>query len=362
MMSIPVLQPSDHVCVMWEGKKYLFFGGYDYHRLSGNPDILRATQDALFRYGLNCGGSRITTGNHPLHIRLEARISGFLGTNSTALLPAGYMANLALFELLGTKDVICYYHPQSHPSLKAAVKISGLPAFEIPDSREQFDALIRKGAKKPLIVTDGVYDHLPPLPEYHALAEKHEGVLLIDEAHALGILGKHGRGAFEHFDLDTGRLLLTGSLSKACGTSGGFVAGPSQCIEKLRSTCTYATTSAPSLPMTAAGIASFDFLSGHSRLIRDFQKRCLKIKQRVRDMGYNIPVIPTPVISICFQHKKDAAVLRDELVKAGIYPPLISYPGKSDYFRFALSSAHADKDIERLLDVLEKCHSIREQY
>lgn len=360
-MSTPVLQPADHVRVIWEGKKYLFFGGYDYHRLSVNSHILKVTQDALFRYGLNCGGSRITTGNHPLHIRLEARISGFLGTESTALLPAGYMANLALFEVLATRDVICYYHPQSHPSLKAAVKTSSLPAYEIPDSHEEFDVLIRKGAKKPLIVTDGVYDHLPPLPEYHALAKKHEGVLLIDEAHALGILGEHGRGAFEHFDLDTGRLLLTGSLSKACGASGGFVAGPSQCIEKLRNTCTYATTSAPPLPLTAAGIASFDFFSKHSPLIRNFQKRCLKIKQHVRDMGYNIPVIPTPVISICFENKKNASALRHELLKAGIYPPLIRYPGKPDYFRFALSSAHGDKDVERLLDVLKKCHRTQEQ-
>ncbi|MDZ7820763.1 MAG: aminotransferase class I/II-fold pyridoxal phosphate-dependent enzyme [Candidatus Marinimicrobia bacterium] len=202
------------------------------------------------------------------------------------------------------------------------------------------------------MVTDGTYDKLPPLPAYYGLAEKYDGVLLLDEAHTLGILGKHGRGAFEHYGLDTGRLLLTGSLSKACGASGGFVSGPGRCIGAVRETCAYATTSAPSLPLVAAGIASIRFFRDHPGRIRDLQERCVDVKQRLVAMGFDVPVIPTPVAGIYLPGTEQAGALKEALKYAGIYPPLIRYPGKPDYFRFAFSSAHSDEDIDRLLEVL----------
>lgn len=351
-MEIPVLQSIDTVYIIWNEKKYLFFGGYDYHRLSRHQRVETAAKNTIDRYGLNCGGSRVTTGNHPLHVQLELSLSEFLGMEGCVLLPTGYMANLALFEVLATKDLVCYYHPQCHPSLKAAMKMSGLPAFTIPESISGLDTLIARQAKKPLIITDGVYSDLPPLPAYHELVKKYDGALLIDEAHALGILGDHGRGASEHFHLSTDHLLLTGSLSKALGAAGGFVSGLTQCIEAVRETRTYATTSALSLPLAAAGIASLDYLRDNSILIRNFQQRCLQTKQQLINAGYNIPLIPSPVISIFISDTDRINALKHALINAEIYPSFIHYPEKPGYFRFALSSAHSEVDISCLLEVL----------
>jgi 7-keto-8-aminopelargonate synthetase-like enzyme len=351
-MCAAILQATDHVSVLWEGKEYLFFGGYDYYRLSRHPALLSAAEETLHTQGLNSGGARVTTGTHPLHVALEKRIADFLGVPAAALLPAGYMANLALFEVLGNKDVSCFYHPDCHPSLKTAVAGSGLPAREIPASGELLAEMIEAAGKRPLIVTDGVYGDLPPLREYAALAGTYDGVLCIDEAHALGILGDHGRGAFEHCGLSTERLLLTGSLSKACGASGGFVAGPASCIDAVRGTCAYATTSAVALPMAAAGIAAIDHLRQHPQMMHDLRKRSTWVKRRLAAAGCDIAPVPTPVICIHVPSGDRAARLAKELRNAGIYPPRIRYPGKPDHFRFALSSEHSDAHIERLLRVL----------
>lgn len=352
-MKVPVLQASDPLHVVWEGKSYLFFGGYDYHRLSRDPAILRAAEATLHAHGLSSGGARITTGTHPLHLALEARLSSFLGTEDSCVLPAGYLANLALFEALATEDYLCYFHPECHPSLKDAIRMSRLPKIAIPSDPNELAAEIAWNEKRPLIVSDGVYGTLPPLSEYLRLAERYDGLLVIDEAHALGILGKGGRGAAEHFKLKLERIILSGSLSKAAGAAGGFVSGPQRFIERVRESCAYGTTSALSLPLASAAIAALDYLAANGAMIDEFRKLCLKTKKALLAMGYPVPLIPTPVISICMSDAHTSEALKNALLAAGIYPSLIAYPGKKDYFRFALSSRHREADIRLLLNVLK---------
>ncbi|MDD3094956.1 MAG: pyridoxal phosphate-dependent aminotransferase family protein [bacterium] len=353
-MMVPVLLASDSLHVIWEGKTFLFFGGYDYHRLSRHPEILRAVEESIQSNGLSSGGARITTGTHPLHIALEARLSKFFGTAATAVLPAGYLANLALLDALSGENYLCYFHPDCHPSLKDAIRMSGLPKIAIPSDPEELSAEIAWNEKRPLIISDGVYGTLPPLPDYLRLAERFDGLLIIDEAHALGILGKRGRGAAEHFFLKSPRIILSGSLGKALGAAGGFVSGPKSYIDAVLKTCAYGTTSALSLPLAAAAIAALDYLDANAAMMADFRKRCVKTKKDLNAMGYNVPVIPTPVIGISMPDAAGTDALKNSLIGAGIYPSLIRYPGKNDYFRFALSSRHGEEHISRLIEALRK--------
>jgi 7-keto-8-aminopelargonate synthetase-like enzyme len=248
--------------------------------------------------------------------------------------------------------MVCFYHPECHPSLKNAIFMNNMSAYEIPADASEFEKIIRIKGKRPLIVTDGIYGDLPPLDIYSKLADIFDGLLLVDEAHSMGILGKHGRGAAEHFGINMERVLISGSLSKAVGTGGGFAAGPKEFIEQLRTTCAYATTSALSLPIVAAGTASLQLLSGHPEMIADFQQRCLKAKKILCAAGYDIPLVPSPVISIHLSGTGCVNALKKALIANQIYPSLIRYPGKSDYFRFALSSVHTKEDISSLLNVL----------
>jgi 7-keto-8-aminopelargonate synthetase-like enzyme len=353
-MPTPVLSPCEKVHIIWNGKRYLFFGGYDYHRLSRHPELADAMVRALDIHGLNCGGSRVTTGNHPLHIELENKLSEFLDTEDTALLPTGYMANIALFEVFSDKDIYCYYHPACHPSLKVALKMSGLPGMEIPADLDLWDAHIRDHGKKPCVITDSVYAELPPLKDYETIVEKYDGALVIDEAHAIGILGEHGRGLVEQLAVSKKHLLITGSLSKAVGVAGGFVSGLAGCVKAVRSTTAYATTSAMPLPTVAAATASLDYLTRNPQLFKLIQQRSLKVKEELRDGGFDIPVNEAPGINIYIEDHQDSKRLAGMLEKAGIYPSYIRYPQKPDYFRFTLSSAHTDEEIDLLINVLKK--------
>lgn len=353
-MTTPVLSPCETVHIIWNNKRYLFFGGYDYHRLSRNPIIENEVKRALDIYGLNCGGSRVTTGNHPLHIALEDKITEFLDTEATALLPTGYMANIALFEVFIGKHLHVYYHPQCHPSLKVALRMSGLPSSEIPSDLAIWDAHIREHGRKPCVVSDSVYSTLPPLQDYANIVEKYDGALVIDEAHAMGLLGEHGRGGVEHFNISKKHLLITGSLSKAVGVTGGFISGLAGCITAVRTSTAYATTSGMPLPTVAAATKAIDFLMKNSDLIKMLQERSLVVKQKLNDWGYDIPVNPAPGINIFIDGKEDSDRLVKMLENAGIYPSYIRYPEKPDYFRFTLSSAHSEEQVGMLLEVLKK--------
>jgi 7-keto-8-aminopelargonate synthetase-like enzyme len=230
--------------------------------------------------------------------------------------------------------------------------MSGLPGSEIPNDLDAWDAHICEHGRKPCVATDSVYAALPPLKDYEVIVEKHDGALVIDEAHALGLLGKHGRGGVEHFNISKKHVLITGSLSKAAGVSGGFVSGLKGCIDAIRSTTAYATTSAMPLPTVAAATKAIDFFIENPDKIKLLQERSLRVKQALADAGYDMPVNPAPGINIFIEDKEKSKHLANKLEKAGIYPSFISYPEKPDYFRFTLSSAHSEEQIEMLIGVL----------
>jgi len=142
-------------------------------------------------------------------------------------------------------------------------------------------------------------------------------------------------------------------LSKAIGVAGGFVSGLAGCVAGVRTTTAYATTSAMPLPTVAAAIASLDYLKKNNHLIKLIQEKSLRVKQELHDCGYDIPVNDAPGINIFIENKNESQCLADMLEKAGIYPSFIRYPEKPDYFRFTLSSAHSDAEINKLIKVLK---------
>lgn len=297
---------------------------------------------------MNCGGSRITTGNHPLHVKLEQEICQFLDTDSCVLLPTGFMANLALLESLKDSGYVCYCDENMHPSLKMAVSSSGLSFhyFAHQDAQDLENKL--NNDHRPVIITDGISNTVPPLKKYLTLVEKSDGLLIVDEAHCIGVLGKNGKGACEAEGCSSSRIIFTGSLSKAPGTGGGFAAGDKMLIQKIRSTITYGTTSAPPLPVTAAGIKSIHILRTCPKMVERLQKASIELKTRLKDHGYDIEISESPVISIRVDSADKTDALYAILKKNKIYPPFISYPGKTPYFRFTLSSSHTEKQLEKL--------------
>lgn len=361
---VPVLKAVDPTHVAYDGKIYLFFGGYDYHRLSWNREIMEAMNQAALSYGINSGGSRCTTGNHPLHMELEKAIALFFGFEDALLLPSGYLANLAFFQGLRKEFDIVFIDEKSHPCIRNGTRVSGLETHIYPHMNADYiENEVKKlpaGKKRFLIVTEGtgsVYSPIVPADRYMQIAVKYDGMLLVDEAHTAGILGKTGRGIREHFNLPKERYLISGTLSKAFGTYGGFIAGDKRWIDPVRyGAHAYQGSSAFPMPLCAAGKKAIEIIENSPGRVQKLQQLSLRAKTYLREKGFQLPLTPTPTIPVLYDNPVQVEKLKILLRKAGIYPTYIFYPGgpKEGYFRFALSSVHTNDDINTFIECIDK--------
>jgi 8-amino-7-oxononanoate synthase len=361
----PELRPTGRTRIVLDGREYLFFAGNDYHRLASHPEVVRAACETAAAGGLSSAGSRTTTGNHPLHVELERALARFLGTEAAAILPAGYVSNAAAVEAVSADFHRCFIDTAAHSSVAAAV--AGLPRDSVhrfascdpEDLERRIEGHLRRG-ERPLVLTDGVFPgngRIPPLGEYRRVLLGYKGAgLLVDDAHGMAVVGPTGKGSVEEEGLPPGSAISTGTLSKGFGAFGGVVAGSASLIEALRtrSMAFVGGTPVPP-PLAAAALRSIAILEADPGMISRLRERVLRAKDRLRALGIDIPPSPAPIISVALGDEERNGRLRDHLLAAGIYPPLIRYPGSppGGHFRFTLSSAHSDEEVERLLAAIE---------
>lgn len=363
-MKVPILQQIDKTYTLWNKKKFLFWGGYDYFRLSWHPEIIKALNRSNNIFGINSGGSRSTTGNHPLHVELENKLSEFFNTKSAALLPTGYLANIALLQSIHTEYNIIFIDKYIHTSIIDAVKLTNktIKKFKSLDANDLKVKMKNycKSDTRPLIITEGVgltmNGNIPPLDKYLKLAKQFNGTVISDDAHSVGILGKTGKGTWEHLNLSQKNLIQIGTLSKAFGVYGGFVVGKRELIKKIKSSNVYIGSSAFPLPLCKAAIKSLEIIRNNPQIILNLQKRSLTFKKRLNEIGFNLNISPTPVIGLSFRDENKNQLLKNILIENKIYPSFIKYFNgpKNGYFRFALSSEHSDEQIEKLYFCLKK--------
>ena len=359
----PELRFLDRTKVLHEGKPYLFFGGTDYHRLSSHPDVLRALREVADSDGLSCAGSRTTTGNHPLLAELERKVAAFLGAGEAAFCSSGYLSNTVALEAVAGDFQRFFIDGSAHSSLAApAARLSreAVVPFRHADPEDlarELKARLQPG-EKPLVLTDGVVPvdgGMPPLKAYWELVRDFGGGLLVDDAHGIAVVGPSGKGSPEEAGLPAGSYIQTGTLSKGLGVFGGLVAGPAGLAGKIveKSQAFVGGTPIPP-PIAAAAIRSIEILQGTPGLITGLRGRMLRVRERLRAMGLRVPSSPAPILSITHHDTTKNLRLRSLLFERGIYPPFIHYPGSppGGHFRFAVSSAHAEEELDRLLETI----------
>ncbi len=352
----------DRTRVLCEGRVYLFFAGTDYHRLASHPEVLRAFQEAAGTEGLSCAGSRVTTGNHPLCVRLEARAAAFLGAGEAALCGSGYLSNTVALESVQAEFQRFFLQAGAHPSLAAPAE--GLPADRVHRflGPEELERALRDHlhpGERPLVLTDGVVPgtgELPPLGVYWEAVRELDGRLLVDDSHGLAVVGATGKGSPEAAGLPAGSFLQTGTFSKGFGAYGGLVAGAAGTRERAaeRSRAFVGATPIPP-PLAAAALRAIELLQAEPALISGLQARMRAVRARIAGLGFPTSASEAPILSITHGDAKRNRRLRTRLLKAGIYPPFINYPGcpPGGHFRFTFSSAHTDEEVERLLQAIE---------
>lgn len=356
----PPLQQIDRVFVRVRGRRLIYFGGCDYFRMASHPEVRRALQDGAVRYGLNVAASRLTTGNHQLFVTLETALAKFFGAEQAALFSTGYVTNLAFTQSFAGHFTHALLDARLHGSPRDAAELLRCPAktFRHRDADDLGRQLKSCGrAARPLVLTDGMFSHdgsLAPLAEYLAVLPR-TGMLLVDDAHGAGTLGRTGKGTPEVCGVRDERLVQSISLSKAVGVYGGALLGSAKIIRAVqeRSHIFIGNTPLP-LPLAAAALKSVQLLRRdptlRARLIAN--TACLKTVLRMAEF----PVVDnaSPLVALVPRDAQHAARTERALLRAGIFPPLIRYlDGPPDgYFRFALSSEHTPAQLDRLAEVL----------
>lgn len=348
--------------VEWAGRRLAFFAGSDYHRLSRHPAVLAAAREVLDREGLSVAASRLTTGNHPLYKELEAWLAEFLAAPAALLVHAGYAANPIVAQALAGGITHAFLDARTHPSLREAAVWLDCPVREYahgdaPELRRQLRRLPANA--RPLVLTDGVFAHdgsLAPLPDLLEMLPR-RGLLLLDEAHAAGVIGRGGRGTLEHFRVADRRIIRTATLSKAFGAFGGVVLGSRALLERIIAhNYWFAGSTPPPLPVIAAARTAGRLIQTDAAMRARLRANTAQLKAAARAGGLSVPDTPAPILALSPAGPAATRRLRRALLERGVFPSLIrGYPAgpAAGCFRFTVSSAHTPEQLAALGGVLQ---------
>jgi 7-keto-8-aminopelargonate synthetase-like enzyme len=351
------LRQVDRTYVMWGRRRLSYFAGCDYFRLSSHPEVLRAVKEGLDRYGLNVAASRMTTGNHPLFTQLEKALAGFFGAPAALLAGNGYATNIIVVQALRDDFSHILMDEKTHLSQRDAVRFFAGPVLEFKhrdatDLARQLRGL--RGKSRPLLLTDGLFSRdgeIAPLADYLKVLPAH-GMVLLDDAHAAGLLGANGQGTVEYAGVPRRRIIQAVTLSKAFGCYGGAILCEAGLRAKLMcGSAMFAGSTPLPLPLAHAALRSMELLRSDPGLRCRLSHNVNYIKTALRAAGLSVPHTPAPVVSIVPRAKAEVARLRRRLLAHGVFPSFIRYPGGpvDGYFRFVVSSEHSQRQLDDLL-------------
>jgi 8-amino-7-oxononanoate synthase len=362
MKEAEALQQLGKTQVIYHGRRLAYFAGCDYFRLARHPVVGRAAARACHTVGLNVSASRRTTGNHVLYQQLESDLAEFFRAPSALLLPTGYMGDLAVGQALAGQFTHAVMDARSHGCLVTAARFLDCPLITFPHQNVAELAKVIQSCGRTsriLLLTDGMFSHdgsVAPLKEYLAVLPD-KGMILVDDAHGAGVLGRHGRGTLEHAGVDRKRIIQTITLSKALGAYGGAVLASRELRERImaRSNSFAGATPFP-LPLAAAAVASLNLLKLNPSWRAQLFANAALVKGSLRDRGVSLPDSPGPIIPLPAAPPAQVKALHRALLAAEIYPSFIQYPGgpASGYFRFVISSAHTRRQLASLVAILSK--------
>ncbi|WP_062985648.1 type I polyketide synthase [Nocardia anaemiae] len=348
-----------------DGAPVLNFSSYNYLGLSGHPAVVAAVQDSVARYGSSCSASRVLSGEKPVHRELEAELAGLLGTEDAMALVGGHSTNVTIIgHIVGPQDLVIH-DSLAHDSILQGCKLSGATRRPFPhNDHAALDRLlteIRHQYRRVLILIEGVYSQdgdIPDLPAIIEVKRKHQALLMIDEAHSIGVLGAGGGGIGEYFGVDRGDVeLWSGTMSKALAGCGGYVAGSAELIRFLKYTTPGFVYSVGMTPMNAAASAAAIRQLRADRTPLDRLRRNAELFLRLaRDAGIDTgDSADTPIIPCIIGDSMRTLTLSNALLRRGINVNPILYPAVPENLarlRFFVTACHTEDQIRDTVKVL----------
>jgi glycine C-acetyltransferase len=349
-----------------DGKQVLNFCSNNYLGLANHPKLIQTAKQKIDELGVGPAAVRTIAGTMSLHLELEKRLAAFKGVESSITFQSGFNANLATIPALVGKQDVIFSDELNHASIIDGCRLSGAKiqryAHANPnDLQRVIEENKSQGFRRALIVTDGVFSmdgDVAPLKEIYAVAESHDYLLMVDDAHGEGVLGKGGRGIVDHFNLHGKVDIEVGTLSKAFGVVGGVVAGRQIIIDWLRQRGRpFLFSSAMTVPDVAACIAAIDLLEESSELVDQLWANTDYFKREMESLGFDTGDSTTPIVPIMLGKAPTAQQFSRRLFEEGVFAMAIGFPtvprGKAR-IRVMISAAHARDDLDKGLAAFEQ--------
>lgn len=362
-------EPQAPECV-FDGKRVINLASNNYLGLTTHPKLREAALAATKKYGVGSGAVRTVSGTMSIHMELEEKIARFKKTEACVVFQSGFAANAGTVSAILGKDDFIISDELNHASIIDGARLSKakIKVFRHKDTAHA-EELLKEVAGEPghkLIITDGVFSmdgDIGPLPALCDLAEKYGAIMMVDDAHASGVLGKNGRGTPDHYNVHGRVDVQVGTLSKAIGALGGYVCGSKDLIDFLYHRARpflFSTSHPPSVAATC--IAAFDVLEQEPELMDKLWANTRFFKKELGLLGFNIggintPTSETPITPIIIGEGRLTMEFSRELFNEGVFTPGIAYPtvaeGKAR-LRTIMSATHTQDQLSRALEILKR--------
>ncbi len=368
--SLRVLEDAQSPESTIDGKRVINLASNNYLGLTTHPKLREAALEAIRKYGVGSGAVRTVSGTMKIHMELEEKIARFKNVEACVVFQSGFTANAGTVSAILGKDDFIISDELNHASIIDGARLSRakIKVFRHKDVAHA-EELLKEVAGEPghkLLITDGVFSmdgDIGPLPGLCDVADKYGAIMMIDDAHSSGVLGRNGRGTVDHFNVHGRVDIQVGTLSKAIGALGGYVCGSRDLIDFLYHRARpflFSTSHPPSVAATC--IAAFDVLEQEPQLMEKLWENTRFFKKELGGLGFNIggkstPVSESPITPIIVGEGRLAMEFSRELFNEGVYAPGIAFPtvaeGKAR-LRTIMSAAHTQDQLQKALEVLKR--------
>jgi len=357
-----IIESPQSVEPVINGKKVLSFCSNDYLGLANHADVIKSFKQAADHYGVGSGSAHLVSGHSAEHHALEEELASFMGTERALLFSTGYMANLGVVTALCDRHSEVYEDKLNHASLLDAALLSRAKRFRYPhnDMNNLAQRLSTSENKNKLLMSDGVFSmdgDFAPLDRMVALSKKYNTILMLDDAHGIGVVGEKGRGSIEHFNLDVHDVpVIVGTLGKAFGTAGAFVAGSEALIETLiQQARSYIFTTAMPPAIAAATRKSLHLIQNEPWRREKLQSLIMQFRKGAFELGLSLMDSATAIQPVIIGSSEKTVLASEKLLNKGflisaIRPPTV--PEGTSRLRITFSAEHTEGQVEKLLHTL----------
>jgi predicted pyridoxal phosphate-dependent acyltransferase len=358
-----VLNSAQTARAVVDDKKCILLSSNNYLGITEHPEVKKAALAAIEKWGTGAGGSRLTTGNFQLFSELEKEIADFKHAEAALVFNTGYMANLGIISALTGKEDVIISDELNHASIIDGCRLSSAATriFAHKDI-EQLEDILKstQNYRRRLIVSDGVFSmdgDIAPLPDMVSLAEKYDALLMVDDAHATGVIGEHGSGSAEYFHLEGRIPVQMGTLSKAIGSAGAYVAGSNELIDYLRNRArSYIFSTALPPAAIGASLAAIKVVRKQPEILQNLWFNAGYLRTALQELGFKLPLGNTPILPVLIGDEAQTMQMAAVLQAKGVFAPGIrqpTVPPGEGRIRVTVMATHTRQDLDEAIAIFK---------